>query len=156
MGKAKECLKVVALLLFCIGVPVIGWALVRIVRHSPDSTAPNPTYAELVTILLTGVTIVLAVLAAIIAILAVWGYQSIKGEAASAADRAVKTTVEAVVAKHANDDRVKAILRKELIRVFGATVQESAAYTEAFSADIADAQPTKVGTDYPKGDADEG
>jgi len=71
--------------------------------------SPKPSYAELVLIVLAAVTVVLAVLAIIIAILAVWGYENIKKEASGAADRAVKSTVEATVKRHANDERIQGI-----------------------------------------------
>ena len=119
---------------------------------------PKPTFAETVVIVLSSVTVVLAVLAIIVAILAVWGYQNIKTEAAGAADRAVKATVEAVVSKHANDDRLQALFRKEIKRMFGESAAYALKYTEAFSEDgtHADGQQGTVGADYPKGDANDG
>lgn len=154
MSKFKETLKVIALLAFCLGIPVIGWELLRIVPGS-ITTVPSPTYAELTAIILTAVTVVLAVLAIIVAILAVWGYQSIKTEASNAADRAVKSTVESVVAKHATDESVKSLLRKELEKMFGKVLSEQAAYPEAFpSTNTTDTQQGTVGTEYPKGEGD--
>ena len=156
MRTFKEVLKVLGLLIFCVGLPVIGWALLRIAWGVPSATAPNPTNAELVSIVLTAVTVVLAVLAIIIAILAVWGYRSIKEEAAGAAERAVKSTVEVVVGKHVGDDRVKAMVKKELARLTGEILAESSDYTGAFPSSADSGQQEPIAGEYPKGDGTEG
>ncbi len=154
--KCWAFLKVAGLLMVCVGIPVIGWELWRILPSTANAMPPTPSYAELVTILLTGVTAVLAALAIIVAILAVWGYKSIKEEAAAAADRAVKKTVETAVAKHVADDRIREIVKKEVSKIIGETIAEASEYTEAFPPSENDAKQETIGTEYPKDDGPEG
>jgi len=106
-------LKMVALWIFCIGFPV---ALLEWYRTVPGEIAnqPKATYAELVTILLTGLTVALALFAVIAGVLAIWGYSNIKKDAATAATGAVESTVKTAVDKHLNDETLGATIRKEL------------------------------------------
>jgi hypothetical protein len=148
LQKFKEFLKVVVLVVSCFGIPVIAWSLVRIVRGTPDSKIQNPTYAELVAIILTAVTVVLAVLAIIVAILAVWGYRDIKKEAASAAQRAIEATVEKNVTQTSLqklvDDHITRLFRKQTM------ASQASAYPQAYSNPYSTDPPEKVAIEYPK------
>jgi hypothetical protein len=151
LEKFKDRLKVVALLIVCLGIPVIAWSLTRIVRGAPDAKIPNPTYAELIGIVLASVTAVLAVLAIVIAILAVWGYKSIKDEAALAADRAVKSTVQESVEKHVSDEAIEKHVARMIKRRVDRIVGDGLAlYPKAFDVQGDDPQHGSVGTAYPK------
>ena len=130
-------LKMVALWVFCLGVPLALWEGYRIV---PGALADQPkvTYGELVTILLTGLTVALALFAVIAGLLAIWGYSNIKDEAASAAKAAVESSVKAAVDRHLNDEALGATIRKELRPIAQSVIREelpsdfSALYATAF------------------------
>lgn len=143
MANLKEICKVVALLIFCIGVPCILWLLLR---NAPDRGGGGspPTNAELITIVLAGVTVVLAVLAIVVAILAVWGYQSIKNEAAHLAEVAVREQLTQIVGKHVNLESIQAAVRKEIAK----KGLERNDYPGAFYG--GDPEQGTVGTEYPK------
>jgi hypothetical protein len=154
----KERLKVLALLVVCVGVPIIAWDLTRIVRGEPDLNIPNPTYAELVAIVLTAVTVVLATLAIVIAILAVWGYKSIKDEAGFVAERAVKSTVEEAVKAHLSAEAMEKHVAREVRRRMEEILGDRSLYARAFDAqgDIPQ-QQRAVAEGYPKDEGnDEG
>ena len=118
---------------------------------------PGLTYAELVTIILTGITVVLAILAIFVAGLAIWGYESIKNEAGGVAKRAVEQTVAESVRSRVNDESVQAMVKKELQRQLRRSVMDAAfLYPQAFTKETgeADAQPeakpTPIGEEYPE------
>ncbi len=75
---------------------------------------PKVTYAELVTIILTGLTVAFALFAAIAGVLAFWGYSNIKREAASAANAAVEAAIKSALDKHLNEAEMGATIKKEL------------------------------------------
>ena len=116
-------LKMVALWVFCLGFPLALWEWQRIIPGTL-SDQPKVTYAELVTVLLTGLTVAIALFAAIAGVLAIWGYSNIKGEAATAAKSAVESTVKAAVDKHLNDEALGATIRKELRPIVREVVRE--------------------------------
>lgn len=122
-------LKPLALFVFCCGVPVALWEFL------PRTNGPVPpiSYAELVAILLTGITVVLAILAVIVGILAIWGYQSIKSEAIGAAERKVIESVGAIIDKRLADKSIQARIEKGVSAVlnqsFGKVLTE---YSNAF------------------------
>ncbi len=152
LSKLKEFLKIGALLIVCTGIPLIAWALVRIVRGAPDVKIQNPTYAELVAIVLTAVTVVLAVLAIIVAILAIFGYRDIKNEAAIAARRAVEETVATALEKTVNESSLQRMLEQHVSKIFkhtSMTASESA-YPEAYSEPYSVAPPEQIAIEYPK------
>ena len=71
------------------------------VGSGPASPAdPNPTNTELVTILVTALTIVLAFFALVIGLLAFWGYATFKTEAARIARRIAKRETSAFLKQH--------------------------------------------------------
>jgi hypothetical protein len=157
LDRLKGFLKVAALLVVCIGIPAIAWALARMVMNGPIATTPPPTYAELVAIVLTAVTVVLAALAIMIAILAVWGYQSIKTEAAGAAERAIQSSVSALVQKHVSEESIQKLIAKEVkLRIGTVTLGTADLYPDAFDVPRDVPERGAVGTEYPKGDVDEG
>jgi hypothetical protein len=151
LPKFKEFLKISALLIFCVGIPFIAWSLMRIIGGAPDSRIPNPTYAELVAIILTAVTVVLAVLAIIVAILAVWGYRDIKKQAASAAERAIEATVATALAKTVNESSLEKMLEKHVSRMFRkhTIVSPASAYPQAYSDPYSVDSPQQVAIEYP-------
>ena len=155
LTKAKEILKVVSLLMVCLGTPIIAWCLVRITRGDPVSNVPNPTYSELIGIILTAVTVVLAGLAIVIAILAVWGYKSIKDEAASAADRAVERRVDEAVKAHVSEDAMEKHFTKEVRRRLDLMLTDQGLYARAFEALGDNPQQGRVGTEYPREEGDD-
>jgi hypothetical protein len=106
-------LKLAALWVFCLGFPLALWEWHRIVPGSIVDS-PKVTYAELVTIILTGLTVALALFASIAGVLAIWGYSNIKTEAAAAAHGAVEASVKTAVGKHLNDEALGATIRREL------------------------------------------
>jgi len=151
LSKLKEFLKISALLIVCTGIPFIAWALVRIVRGTPDAKIRNPTYAELVAIVLTAVTVVLAVLAIIVAILAVFGYRDIKKEAAIAAQRAVEETVATALEKTVNESSLQRMLEQHVSKILKHTMASpESAYPQAYS-DPYSVDPTEsIAIEYPK------
>lgn len=150
MAKFREFLKIAALLAVCVCLPIIGWDLTRIVRGEPNVKLPNPTYAELVGIVLTAVTVVLATLAIVIAILAVWGYKGIKDEAGSVALRALDSKVEEAVKGHVTEKALDKHFEKEVRRKVAALGMERSLYAKAFEATDGNPEQRSVGTDYPK------
>jgi hypothetical protein len=151
----KDFLKVVALLVLCFGVPWIGWELMRVVPGRAVET-PSPTYAELIAIVLTAITVALAVLAIVIAILAVWGYQSIKGEAAMAAEKTIKATVPALVGKYVTEESVSLLVTQAVARGYEQMAMRRARlYSDAYTPMEEETQEqSSLGTEYPKeGDA---
>jgi hypothetical protein len=116
-------LKMAALWIFCIGFPLALWEWYRIIPGE-IANQPKATYAELVTILLTGLTVALALFAAIAGVLAIWGYSNIKKEAATVATGAVESTVKTAVDKHLNDETLGATIRRELRPIVLEVVRE--------------------------------
>ena len=108
----------------------------------------QPSYAELVTVILAAVTVVLAVLAIIIAILAIWGYQSIKTEASQLATRAVDKSVDEAIRKHLSEASVQAKIEKELKRTMDA-MRYSFAFTQRPAA-AEEAEGGNVAQEYPE------
>jgi hypothetical protein len=82
-------LKIVALVVFTLGVPAALWIGVRFMPAATP-TAP-PTTMEVLSVLFGAVTIVLGVLAIVIALLAIWGYRAIKEESSGVASEAART-----------------------------------------------------------------
>jgi hypothetical protein len=151
LARFKELLKVITLLICAAGIPLIAWALVRIVRGTSDTTIPNPTYAELIAIVLTAVTVVLAVLAVIIAILAIWGYRDIKKEAGIAAQRAVEATVAAALEKTVNESSLQKMLEKHVSGLLRKQTMTSpaSAYPQAYSDPYSVDPPQHIAIEYP-------
>jgi hypothetical protein len=77
-------------------------------QASPDT--PKVTYVELVTILLTGITVALAILAVMVGLLAIWGYASIKKESADAA----KASSEQFMREHVKSEAMRTMIREAL------------------------------------------
>jgi RsiW-degrading membrane proteinase PrsW (M82 family) len=128
-----RALKVCALLVFCTLVPVL---ILLLLRLFPDSRpTQTPSYVELITIILAGLTIVLAVLATIVAILAVWGYQSIKNEASAVAKIAMGRAIEDNIANHLATEPAQAAINAAVLRAL-----EAAQYSEAFKGSPADSE----------------
>ena len=113
-------LKMVALWFICIGIPV---AIYRITPRQAGN-GPAVTYSELVTIVLTCLTIALALFAVIVGIVAVWGYSNIKTEAGDAARSAVESTVKIAVTERLNEEALRAIIRTELMALLPQIVRE--------------------------------
>jgi hypothetical protein len=84
-----KTLKIIALVVFTLGVPLALWIGSRFMP-AITQTAP-PTTMEVLSVLFGAVTIVLGVLAIIIAVLAIWGYHAIKEESSGVASGAAKT-----------------------------------------------------------------
>ncbi len=151
------------MLIVCIGIP---FAIVIGLRATPDTTTapPKVSYAELVSILLTGVTIVLAIGAVFLGALAIWGYQSIKQEAVTAAktsaDAAIQERTELVVDKAVEAAVDKAVrgqmksiagkIRREIKRNDQRT--DDLMYPAAFSQHPTEGEPSgPVADEYPDG-----
>ena len=66
------------------------WEGYRIATGS-SANQPNVTFPEIVTIVLTCLTVALALFAVIAGLLAIWGYSNIKAEAAASAEKAIKS-----------------------------------------------------------------
>jgi hypothetical protein len=145
-----RALKISALLIFCIGSPIALWEVLRIFPTSvPDPQ--QPTHSELVTILLTGVTIVLAILAVFVAGLAVWGYESIKSEAGAVATRALEKTIADAVAKRVSESAITIQIREEIEKIVRSAMErEGRSYPAAFSGSQTEgATPEQVAEEYP-------
>ena len=98
------------------------------------------TYPELVSILLTGIAVILAVLALFVASLAVWGYSQFKEmtRAASASHiegmlkaGAFRTEIEGLIIKHVSSQLEDGALRKILVDRVDALILGDAASREA-------------------------
>ncbi len=144
-------LQTVALFVFIVGSVFglwEGW------RFLPRPTVPPPpvTNADLVSILLTGVTLVLAILAIVIGGLAIWGYQSIKTEAYSVAQRAAEKAVAETITARLDEPSLQATIKKEMRRrVLELIPQaiEDMRYPEAFPQE-ATQHPEPVADEYPE------
>jgi hypothetical protein len=106
-----------AALVFCIGFPIALWEGYRFLPKSVVGAVPAPSFAEGVTIVLAALAIVLACLALFVGGLAIWGYQSIKSEAAAAAERGVQKAVDGAlkeeIAKKLNEASIKRAVARE-------------------------------------------
>jgi len=76
-----------------IAISVIAFSAFYAATRGPLS-AEGWTYPELITVLLTAVTVVLAVLGLGIAVIAIWGYDRIERSASAAAVTAAKSMIE--------------------------------------------------------------
>jgi hypothetical protein len=105
------------------------------------------SYPELVSILLTGIAVILAVLALFIASLAIWGYSQFKDMTRSAsADHlekmlkagAFRDEIEALITKHVSSQLEHGELRKILVERVDTIIQGDAASRAAQTAPAAD------------------
>jgi hypothetical protein len=108
----------------------------------PREAAPKMSYAEFVSILLTGIAVILAVLALFVASLAVWGYSQFremtKAASAEHVERMLKAgafrdEVEALIIKHVSSQLEQGTLRTVLVERVDALIQGDAASRAATS-----------------------
>ena len=97
LRKLRILIRLLALPVLVGGILIIAGTWVR---DRPAPQIPNPTNTELVTILLTALTIVLAFFALVIGLLAFWGYATFKTEAARIARRIAKRETSAFLKQH--------------------------------------------------------
>jgi hypothetical protein len=148
-------LKIAALVIFCFAVPVLCWYAIRMAA-GPQNGTPNPSYAELVTILLTGVTVSLAMLAIVIGSLAIWGYQGIRAEATALAKITVESTVTDQVARAFSDAGIKDKMEKQAELAIARALRRRVGmmYPAAFAerpTDGPDLPQDRIADEYPKG-----
>ena len=108
----------------------------------PREAAPKMSYSEFVSILLTGIAVILAVLALFVASLAIWGYSQFREltRAASAEHLermlkagAFRSEVEALIIKHVSSQLEQGTLRTLLVERLDAIIQGDAATRAASS-----------------------
>jgi len=114
-------LKLLALSIFCVAAPIALWEWRRIL---PGAIVEQPkvSYAELIAILLTGLTVAFALFAGIIGVVAVWGYSNIKEEASTAARAAVDASIKAAMDQH--NETLGATIKEQLRPVVRDVVRE--------------------------------
>lgn len=153
-----KIVKAVALLIVCCGIPFGLWEGIRALPPNP-SKMPNLSYAETVTILLTGVTVVLAALTILVGTLAVLGYEGIKTEARAVATRAVERAVEDAIRKNVDASAIQKSIRREIAQVRKeirneTATEEALLYSAAFSESTETTNTSgaagHVGDEYPK------
>ena|SRR5665213_793520 len=148
-------------IVFCLGSPVALWEAYRFLPRT-SGAVPTLSYAEVTTIVLAALTIVLGFLGLFVGGLAIWGYQSIKSEGIAAAEKSAEKATEealsAAIARQFSEEAVKkliAVQTKHVIRKEALLL--SRRYSEAFAADrddLSGGQPDSttrhVGKEYPK------
>jgi hypothetical protein len=116
-------------------------------RFSVMGARPTMSYPELVSILLTGIAVILAVLALFIACLAVWGYSQFKDMTRSASAEhlekmlragAFRDEIETLIIKHVSLQLERGELRKILVERVDTLIQGDAASRAAQIAPTAD------------------
>ncbi|MBZ5586079.1 MAG: hypothetical protein LAQ30_28590 [Acidobacteriia bacterium] len=106
MDKPLRAWKISALVIFCILDPLATWAVVRFALTLDAEGKWGFSNGEVVTVLLTGLTISIAMMAVVIGLIAIWGYHAIKDEAREIARGKAKEEVNAYLA----GNEVKALL----------------------------------------------
>jgi hypothetical protein len=105
-------------------------------HFSPKGAPLTMSYPELVSILLTGIAVILAVLALFIACLAIWGYSQFKDMTRSASaehlEKMLKAgtfrdEIEALIIKHVTAQLERGELRKILVERVDSLIQGDAA-----------------------------
>jgi hypothetical protein len=116
-------------------------------RFSAKGVQPTMSYPELVSILLTGIAVILAVLALFIASLAIWGYSQFKDLTRSASAEhlekmlqagAFRDEIEALIIKHVSAQLERGELRKILVERVDTIIQGDAASRAAQTGPTAD------------------
>lgn len=82
---------------FIVGLTLIGLAITGLVTYRAPDPSGALEYKDLISILLTAVTVVLAVLGIGIAILAIWGYKEFMTKAESKAEEAASKIAKELV-----------------------------------------------------------
>jgi hypothetical protein len=117
-------------------------------HFSPKGAQPTMSYPELVSILLTGIAVILAVLALFIASLAIWGYSQFKDMTRSASAEhlekmlkagAFREEIEVLIIKHVSSQLEDGELRKILVERVDTIIQGDAADRAARATTGADA-----------------
>lgn len=134
-------------LVFCAGVLCGEMLLAGYVfqwHFLPREVAPKMSYSEFVSILLTGIAVILAVLALFVASLAIWGYSQFKDltRAASAEHLekmlnagVFRNEAETLIIKHVSSQLEHGELRKLLAERVDIIIQGDAAKRAGASAD---------------------
>jgi hypothetical protein len=120
---------------------------------------PGVTRAELIDVILTGLTIVIGTLALIVGVVAIWGGQAIVGAAREKANEAARQAIEQRVQEYFDSEEFKERLAREVqppptpATVGELEVHASGAMSQSDSLEVE--QTGKVGEEYPeKGGAD--
>ena len=152
--------------MFCLSAPIALWEGYRLLPTTAG-VVPALSYAELTTIVLAALTIVLAFLTLFVGGLAIWGYQSIKSEGIAAAEKSAQTAtssaVNEAISKQLDEGAIKRSIEVAVRRMVRKETREaidtSLRYAGAFALSPNDAreqgQPTTehIGKEYPEGES---
>jgi hypothetical protein len=130
MKKFLTILHTIGLICACVSVP---FAILIALRYQPHQLVSVPvTNSELVSVLLTGLTIILGVVALVIAGLALWGYHAIRDEAKTIATRTARAETRKRVVEYLASPTGSGIVENEVAKRFD-ELKEGLALAESYS-----------------------